>query len=168
MLYLIEPDGAVLSCTEDLGEALVAQRADGRALAELPWEPVFGDAARPQVVLTAALRHGIAIGRGLMVHGGFVEILLEPQRLRREAQEQQDIAANLEQLPRGTEVEYPKRLQQRDELHQRARQDTDKAISAADEAAQKVKDDPLREDLAAAWAGMGGRERLLQGSSAVE
>lgn len=158
MLYLIEPDATVLMTSHDLGEVKVMQARDRRDPATLSWTPAPAG-IQPSTVLTAALRHGIDIRRGLMVHAGFVETLLEPERLRRvaEAQRQvEDQLAGLGPVP-GLSAEDRDRMKQ-------ARQDADDAIHDADVAADRLKNEKVREDLVAAWDRMGG---TLAGSHAV-
>ena len=113
MLYLITPDGIVSTTEASLGEALVdAQR--GRPLAQQPWQtqPSVAGGVSPEKVLALALRHGLDARVGLVVHGGFIDQALEPDRLRAAERNQNRIAAQLQSIaaePRHADRDWPRR-----------------------------------------------------------
>lgn len=158
MMYLIEPDATVLMTSHDLGAIKVMERRDGRDPARLAWTPA-PSGIQPSDVLAAALRHGIDIRRGLMVHPAFVETLMEPARLRRIAEEQRRVEEQLASLgPVSGQSEEDRAALKK------ARQDADDAIHEAELAADKLKNEDVKDHLVAAWQRMGG---TLAGSHAA-
>lgn len=147
MLYLIEPDGTVLSNPLTVGDVRVLQRRDRRDPATLAWEDAEG--IPPHEVLTAALRHGVDIRRGLMVDARFVDQLLEPEKLRVEAQEQARVREQLLQVSVGAR-------QEDEEQDRRARQRAEDAIQSSRTRAEKLRSTDVDPKLDAAWTRMGG------------
>lgn len=150
MMYLIEPDATVLMTSHDLGAIKVMQKRDRRDPATLAWTPA-PSGIQPADVLTAALRHGIDIRRGLMVHPAFVETLMEPGRLRRIAEEQRRVEDQLASLGPAPGQSDEERQQLK-----KARQDAGDAIHEAEVAADKLKNEDVKDELVSAWDRMGG------------
>ena len=138
MLYLITPDGFVSTVDTTLGEALVDARS-GRPLARQPWQaqPSGPGGVSPETVLAVALRHGVDARIGLMVHGGFIDQALQPERLRAAERNQNRIAAQLQAI--AAEPRYEDR-----EWHRRQRAFTEEARQAAGGAIRGWRTAPAR------------------------
>jgi hypothetical protein len=157
MLYLITPDGFVSTCDARLGDVLVdAQR--GRPLAQQAWEPQAPGltGASPETVLAVALRHGIDAKIGLMVHGGFIDQALEPERLRAAEQNHGRLAAQLESIAAEPRFEDRDWHRQQRAIAEEARQAAGGSIRKAEESAEELLAAPVREHLARAWERAGG------------
>jgi hypothetical protein len=157
MLYLITPDGVVSTCAARLGDVLVDARR-GRPLARQAWEPQAPEmtGVSPETVLDVALRHGIDALIGLMVHGGFIDQVLEPGRLRAAGQNQRRLAAQLSSIaaePRFEDRDWHRRQRA---IAEEARQDANGAIRHAEKASEELLAAPVKEHLAAAWERAGG------------
>lgn len=155
MLYLITPDGFVSTLEASLGEALVDARR-GRPLARQPWVTQPPGGVSPERVLAVALRHGVDAGFGLMVHGGFIEQALEPERLRAAERNQNRIAAQLQSIaadPRHEDRDWHRRQRA---ITEEARQAAVGNIRRAESAAEELLDAPVQDRLARAWERAGG------------
>lgn len=150
MLYLIEPDATVRMISYTLGELRVMQTRDRRDPADLAWAPAPAEIEASHV-LTAALRHGVPTRRGLIVHPGFVETLMEPERLRLIAAEQHRIEEQLATLDQGGVDTSAIRSNRRDAKHK-----ADDAIHEADVAADRLRSEPVKDELQSAWERLGG------------
>ncbi|MEV4900422.1 hypothetical protein AB0K08_03650 [Citricoccus sp. NPDC055426] len=157
MLYLITPDGIVSTTQAGLGDALVdAQR--GRPLARQPWQtqPSVAGGVSPEKVLALALRHGLDAGVGLVVHGGFIDQVLEPERLRAAERNQNRIAAQLQSIaaePRHEDRDWHRRQRA---ITEEARQAAGGSIRRAEAAAEELLEAPVKDRLARAWQRAGG------------
>lgn len=157
MLYLITPDGFVSTVETTLGEARVQAR-NGRPLARQPWQvqPSGPGGASPETVLAVALRHGVDAKVGLLVHGGFIDQALEPERLRAAERNQNRIAAQLQSIaaePRYEDRDWHRRQRA---LTEEARQAAGGSIRRAETAAEELLAAPVKDTLARAWERAGG------------
>lgn len=157
MLYLITPDGIVSTLDAGLGEVLVdAQR--GRPLARQPWQTQPSEAAgvSAEKVLAVALRHGVDAEIGLMVHGGFIDQALEPERLRAAERSQNRIAGQLQSIaaePRHEDRDWHRGQRA---LAEEARQAAGVSIRKAEDSAEELFNAPVKDRLARAWQRAGG------------
>lgn len=157
MLYLITPDGIVSTVEASLGEALVDAQ-QGRPLARQPWQtqPPGPGGVSPEQVLAIALRHGIDARIGLVVHGGFIEQALDPERLRAAEASQNRIAAQLQSIaaePRHEDRDWHRRQRA---IAEEARQAASGSIRRAEAAAEELLDAPVKDRLTRAWQRAGG------------
>ncbi len=157
MLYLITPDGFVSTVDTGLGEALVAAR-NGRPLARQPWQtlPSGPGNPAPETVLAIALRHGVDAKVGLMVHGGFVDQALEPERLRAAERNQNRIAGQLQAIaaePRYEDRDWHRRQRA---ITEEARQAAGVSLRRAEASAEELLSAPVKDSLARAWERAGG------------
>ncbi|MFC7401163.1 hypothetical protein [Citricoccus sp. GCM10030269] len=154
MLYLITPDGIVSTLDAQLGEVLVdAQR--GRPIIDQAWEADTAGVS-PETVLTVALRKGIDAEVGLMVHGGFVDQVLESERLRAAERNHQRVAAQLESVAVTPQDEYRDWYRRQRAITEEARQSAVERMRKAEETAQELLDAPVDGRLARAWERAGG------------
>ncbi|MGO1886067.1 MAG: hypothetical protein ACTH3G_11990 [Citricoccus sp.] len=155
MLYLITPDGIVSTLDASLGEALVETRR-GRPLAEQPWQTQPPGGVAAEKVLAVALRHGADAEIGLMVHSGFIDQALEPERLRAAERNQNRIAAQLQAIaaePRHEDRDWHRRQRA---IAEEARQDAVGNIRRAESSAEELMNAPVKDRLARAWERAGG------------
>ncbi|WMY78235.1 hypothetical protein [Citricoccus sp. I39-566] len=155
MLYLITPDGIVSTLDAGLGDALVDARR-GRPLARQPWVTQPPSGISPEKVLAVALRHGVDAGIGLVVHGGFIDQVLEPERLRAAERNQNRIAAQLQSIaaePRHEDRDWHRRQRA---IAEEARQAAAGSIRRAEEAAEELLEAPVKDRLTRAWERAGG------------
>lgn len=155
MLYLITPDSTVYTAEIGLGTALADAKSGRRPLAAVDWQQDVGTVP-PQLVLDLALRHGVEARTGLVVHGGFVDQALEPERLRAARQNQRQVIDQLESIadePRSEDRDW---FRDQRGVAEDARQDADAALSDAEKAAKELSEAPVQDHLVRAWERAGG------------
>lgn len=157
MLYLITPDGFVSTLQASLGDVLVDARR-GRPLARQAWvaqDPGLAGVSA-ETVLAVALRHGLDGGIGLVVHGGFIDQVLEPERLRAVERNQNRIAAQLAAIAPEPRFEDRDWHRQQRSIAEEARQAAGGSIRQAEKTADEVLSAPVKDHLARAWERAGG------------
>jgi hypothetical protein len=155
MLYLITPDSTVYTADIELGPALADEKAGRRRLADLDWQPDPGT-VDPQRLLALALRHGIDARRGLVVHGGFVELALEPERLRAAQENHQQVTRQLESIADEPRFEDRAWFRHERAVAEDARQAFSGALREADKKAEDLAGHPVQDHLVRAWQRAGG------------
>jgi hypothetical protein len=155
MLYLITPDSTVYTADIDLGFALADQKAGRRRLADLDWDLDLGT-VEPERLLALALRHGVDARTGLVVHGGFVDQLLEPERIEAAQLNHRQVAQQLESMADEPRFEDRAWFRRQRSVAEEARQDLNSALREAEKRAQDLMDDPVQDHLVRAWRRAGG------------
>ncbi len=155
MLYLITPDSTVYTADIDLGLALADEKAGRRRLADLDWQPDLGT-VEPERLLALALRHGIDARRGLVVHGGFVDQLLEPERIRAAQQNHRQVTHQLESIADEPRFEDRTWFRHERAVAEEARQASNGALREAEKRAKELAEDPVQDRLVRAWQRAGG------------
>lgn len=156
MLYLIQPSGELFQYRGTIGEAVVRRDVEKKSLDTLRWK-VIGDAVEYDVVLEAALRSGIATGRGLIVDADFVTILgtydqlLAAEQHREELENQ--LAGFVPQKPGGPApgrgyAEYAHEL---DQVRRNAAHDHRERLLEAKLARDTFLQRPVRAELQQHW-----------------
>ncbi|MCY1160159.1 MAG: hypothetical protein MOP51_3184 [Citricoccus sp.] len=155
MLYLITPDSTVYTADIELGLALADEKAGRRRLADLDWRPDPGT-VEPARLLALALRHGIDARTGLVVHGGFVEQALEPDRLRAVQQNHRLVTQQLESIADEPRFEDRTWFRRERTVAEEARQASNGALREAEKRAKDLDEDPVQDHLVRAWRRAGG------------
>lgn len=150
MLYLITFDRDVYTTPSSVGDLLVMEQ-DGESFDRLkltPVDPPFN----ADDVLQPALRHGFRHPNGLLVDGGFVDIMTAPARLEEAASAQSELADQLAELHRGpVRVEDAGHVQQQEQNARDARLDHEEALGWANTAREDLLKRSVDDQLELYW-----------------
>ena len=154
MLYLIDPRGRVLEADATIGRARAQWIVDRRPLDDLPWKRAV------QVLdyddfLDIALRHGIAVDRGLMLDSGFVKHALAPSRMKATARNHESVAVQVDPVGRHTE-DRSLRLNEHAITTAAAERNTARRLAAAEDKARDILQADVNQDLVHHWHRLGG------------
>ncbi|WP_448808359.1 hypothetical protein [Agromyces bauzanensis] len=160
LLYLIHPD-RTMAWVDYFGQDPIDEAvANGRDLGLLEnwWDPA--ESVAEDIVVRVALRHGTASAKGIIIPGIHVaqvrrpaelaQLAAESERVRREA------APHFKVVDEFIEAQAPGWIAHGEELDKRVQASMNATREEARREAQEELDAPVKPDLVAHWARLGG------------